>query len=280
MWHQLVISSDKETCWMCFCIKKNLIPCFADFSCSQCSRSCLCFKISKVLPFFFAKVRSSAPWKHPRKSLVIHVILWNGVKLWRQHAYQSRQEAAEGETAELERSGGAIIPFICAQSWVSSWDLIKQSFSTEKRRVTDFSLNCQTYCFNYHPHCQWVGSKLFIIRQPWNNGKISLAKVRWQFVLFFESGLNTHKELWRNRWDSYQCTCAWKADPKGNQHWDAVSGGEGVHTRCWGTFSWPDEALICPYMKIFYHIYTNRQTHNMRGIPGVKQSTSLCFHAG
>lgn len=51
MWHQLVISSDKETCWMCFCIKKNLIPCFADFSSSQCSRPCLCFKIFKVFPF-------------------------------------------------------------------------------------------------------------------------------------------------------------------------------------------------------------------------------------
>lgn len=55
MWHQLVISSDKETCWMCFCIKKNLIPCFADFSCSQCSRSCLCFKVfSRSFPFFFS----------------------------------------------------------------------------------------------------------------------------------------------------------------------------------------------------------------------------------
>ena len=43
---------------------------------------------------------------------------------------------------------------------VESWDLINKSFSTEKKKADRFSLNCQTYCFNYRPHCKWVGRKL------------------------------------------------------------------------------------------------------------------------
>lgn len=108
MWHQLVISSDKETCWMCFCIKKNLIPCCADFSCAQFSGSCLRFKIFKVLPFPPPPPRHefSTIKKHQHKSLLIHVILWNDATL--ASPCLPKQERRSGERkgwAGVERRG-------------------------------------------------------------------------------------------------------------------------------------------------------------------------------
>lgn len=61
-----------------FTSKRTSLPCLADFSCSQYSKSCLCFKISKDF-LFSPQVRSSAPWNHLHNLLLVHVMLWKGV---------------------------------------------------------------------------------------------------------------------------------------------------------------------------------------------------------
>lgn len=44
MWDQLVISSDKETCWMCSCIKKKFTSLILLLLCGLCSSGSLTFQ--------------------------------------------------------------------------------------------------------------------------------------------------------------------------------------------------------------------------------------------
>lgn len=126
----------------------------------------------------------------------------------------------------------------------------------------------------------WTGGRwdnLFRIRQSRNNGKkikfsMTKCKVKWDRFFFFNPGLNTDRsfEFYQNNLDLKSRS---QRKPPLRR---AARRGEGSKPRCWGTFSWPDEALICPLTAdLLSHMH--KQTNTRQGISGFEQCTSHCF---